>query len=222
MTRRPVTRSASRARSSPRRRRFAGGGTIGADRLTPIHAPIRRDRRFHRDRPGTDMLNAKAVRPRRAARRLASDLHRQSRPAAGGGADLRDRPARRRRASISTSPAPFKPRLGAHRAQGRDRPSRPLRARGHAPLRAALAKELRDRYRALPARLLHHEAQSAPQRAHGAAARLRRHPPDAAALDRARRARADAGARRAGCSSSPAWRRWRFRPRPARMASSAA
>ena len=41
------------------------------------------------------------------------------------------------------------------------------------------------------ARLVHHEAQSAPQREDGAAAGLRRHPSAAAALDRAGRARAD-------------------------------
>ena len=39
---------------------------------------------------------------------------------------------------------------------------------------------------ALPARLLHDEAQSAPQREDGAAAGLRRHPSAAAGLDRAR------------------------------------
>ena len=49
------------------------------------------------------------------------------------------------------------------------------------------------------ARLLHDEAQSAPQREDGAAAGLRRHPSAAAALDRAGRARADRRARRAGC-----------------------
>ncbi len=56
-------------------------------------------------------------------------------------------------------------------------------------------EELRDRRRHLSARLLHDEAQSAPQREDGAAARLRRHPPAAAALDRAGRHRADRRAR---------------------------
>ena len=54
-----------------------------------------------------------------------------------------------------------------------------------------VAEELRHRHRALSARLVHHEAQPAPQREDGAAARLRRHPSAAAALDRAGRARAD-------------------------------
>ena len=47
------------------------------------------------------------------------------------------------------------------RAQGRDRPARPHRAGGDAPLRAAVAEELLDRHRALSARLVHDEAQPA-------------------------------------------------------------
>ena len=43
----------------------------------------------------------------------------------------------------------------------------------------------------LPARLVHHEAQPAPQREDGAAAGLRRHPSAAAAVHRAGRDRAD-------------------------------
>ena len=81
------------------------------------------------------------------------------------------------------------------RAQDADRPSRPLRAGDDAPLRAPQPEELRDRRRHLSARLVHDEAQSAPQREDGAAAGLRRHPPAAAALDRAGRARADRRAR---------------------------
>ena len=56
-------------------------------------------------------------------------------------------------------------------------------------------KNYAHRQRALPARLVHDEAQSAPQREDGAAARLRRHPPAAAALDGAGRDRADRRAR---------------------------
>ena len=51
--------------------------------------------------------------------------------------------------------------------------------------------ELRDRPRPVPARLVHDEAQSAPQREGRAAAGLRRHPPAAAGRHGAGRARAD-------------------------------
>ncbi len=75
------------------------------------------------------------------------------------------------------------------RAVASDRPARPQRARGGAPLHAAVAAELRDRPRAVPARVVHDEAQPAPQREGGADAGLRRHPPAAAAGDGAGRAR---------------------------------
>ena len=80
-------------------------------------------------------------------------------------------------------------------AQGGHRPAGPLRARDHAPLRAPQPEELRHRYGPLPARLLHHEAQCAPQRAHGAPAGLRRRASAAAGLDRAGRAGAHGRAR---------------------------
>ena len=65
------------------------------------------------------------------------------------------------------------------------------RARGDAPFRAPEPEELRHRHGHLSARLVHHEAQPAPQREDGAAAGLRRHPSAAAALHRAGRDRAD-------------------------------
>ena len=59
------------------------------------------------------------------------------------------------------------------RARGRHRPARPLGARDDAPLRAPQPEELRHRHGPVPARLLHHEAQPATQREHGATAGLR-------------------------------------------------
>ena len=59
------------------------------------------------------------------------------------------------------------------------------------PLHAAQPEELRHRHGRLSAGLVHHEAQPAPQREGGAAARHRRPPSAAAGLDRAGRARAD-------------------------------
>ena len=59
------------------------------------------------------------------------------------------------------------------------------------PLCAAVAHELRHRRGALSARLLHHEAQSAPEREDGAAAGLRRSASAGAAADHAGRAGAD-------------------------------
>ena len=78
-----------------------------------------------------------------------------------------------------------------------DRPgaARGVRGRGHASLHAPVALELRDRHRALPARLVHHEVQPEGQRARGAHARLRRPAPGAAGVDRRRRARAHVGPR---------------------------
>ena len=83
-------------------------------------------------------------------------------------------------------PKAFTPRLGKLERKAPIGLARPLRAGGHAPLRAALAEELRHRHRHVSARLVHDEAQSAPEREDGAAAGLRRHPSAAAALDRAR------------------------------------
>ena len=96
---------------------------------------------------------------------------------------MRRRPARAGARSAS--------RLGGLERNGPDRPAGAQRAAGGAPFHAALAEELCDRQRALSARLVHDEAQPAAQREDGAAARLRRHPSAAAALDRAGRARAD-------------------------------
>ena len=73
-------------------------------------------------------------------------------------------------------------------ARGRDRPAGPFRAAGDPPFHAALAKKLRHRHRALSVGLVHHEAQSAPQREARAASRFRRHPSAAAHLDGAGRA----------------------------------
>ena len=138
-----------------------------------------------------------------------------------GAAALRDRPRRhlrrrRRRAADESRPPRQAP------PQGADRPPRPLRAGGDAPLRAAQPEELRHRHGHLSARLLHDEAQSAPERGGGAAARLCRHPSAAADLLRAGRAGADPRARPlAARDHRHACRRHDAR-RPARMASSAA
>ena len=111
------------------------------------------------------------------------------------GADLRNRPPgfhrRRSRSARTLHAAPR--RAGA---QERNRPARPVRARDDAPLRPPVAEELRHRYGALSARLVHDEAQSAPQRENGAPARLCRHPSAPADLDRPGRAGADGGAGR--------------------------
>ena len=73
--------------------------------------------------------------------------------------------------------APRRPRAhDAHRSAG------PFRARDDAPLRAPVAEELRHRYWPLSARLVHDEAQSAPQRAHGPPAGLWRHSSASAAF----------------------------------------
>ena len=79
-------------------------------------------------------------------------------------------------------------RASAASSAAADRPARPQRARDRAPLHPPVAAELRDRPRPVPARLVHDEAQPAPQREDGAAAGLRRHPPAAAAGDGAGRA----------------------------------
>ena len=97
------------------------------------------------------------------------------------------------------APAPFASRLGAHARDGRDRPARPHRAGGGAPLRAAVAQQLFDRRRALSARLVHDEAQPAPQREDGASAGLRR--PSSAAADRHRAGRAGADRLAGACAA---------------------
>ena len=65
-------------------------------------------------------------------------------------------------------------RLGGLRRKGAIGLPGPQRAGSDPPLCPPVADELRHRRRALSARLLHHEAQSAPEREDGAAARLRR------------------------------------------------
>ena len=136
--------------------------------------------------------------PERGRRAAPRHVHRQSRARHGRGADLRDRPARRDRRRHRDAGAV---RLEARRARARrsDRPARPHRAGGGAPLRAPVAQQLLDRRRALSARLVHDEAQPAPQREDGAPAGLRRRPSAAADRDRAGRAGAHrhAGARAA-------------------------
>ena len=92
-------------------------------------------------------------------------------------------------------PPPFQSRLGPLRARSRARSSRTDRARGRAPLRAPVAQQLFDRRRHLSARLVHDEAQPAPQREDGAPARLCGRPSAPARLDRARRARGHRSAR---------------------------
>ena len=134
------------------------------------------------------------TRPPDPARRGDADpaphLHRQSRARHGGGADFRDRPARRHRGRHRPAGAV---RGSARRPCPRhaDRPAGADRAGDDSPLRPAVAQQLFDRRRALPARLLHDEAQPAAEREDGAAARLRRRASAAAGLDRAGRAGAD-------------------------------
>ena len=129
--------------------------------------------------------------PGEAAMADAPDLHRQPRPAARGAADLRDRPRRhdrrRSRRAGAVHAAPRRARAQARRSACPGL-SEPETMRHYVRLSR---EELRHRHRALSARLLHDEAQSAPQREDGAAAGLRRHPSAAAGLDRAGRARAD-------------------------------
>ena len=114
---------------------------------------------------------------RGAADRGAADLRAWASPAAAAST------CRSRRRSRTASD-------GLRRAR-RDRPAGPLRAAGGAPLHAPQPEELRHRHGRLSAGLVHHEAQPAPQREGGAAARLRRPPSAAAGLDRAGRAGAD-------------------------------
>ena len=106
----------------------------------------------------------------RGGRAGAGDVQRQPGARHRGGADLRGRAHgydRRRSAGAGEVLSQARP-ARTHRAA---RAARPHRARGHAPLRAAQPKELRHRHGAVPAGLVHHEAQPAPQRAHGASCR---------------------------------------------------
>ena len=89
---------------------------------------------------------------------------------------------RRRRLPPGSGP------MGARRSAG------PHRARGGPALRAALAQQLLDRRRNLPARLVHDEAQSAPQREGRPVAGICRRAPAAAGFDRAGGARRHRGA----------------------------
>ena len=134
------------------------------------------------------------TRPEDVAANGARDLHRQPRARHRGGADLRDRALRRDRrrhrgagaVSIAAGPAC---------ARRRARSAGPDRAGGGAPLRPPVAQQLFDRRRDLSARLVHDEAQSAPQREDGAPAGLRRRASASARFDRARRAGRHRGAR---------------------------
>ena len=131
-----------------------------------------------------------------------------------------DRPAAA--ASICRSRRRSRDRLDGLERAGADRPARAQRAAGGAPLHAARRRRTTPSTRALSAGLVHHEAQPAPQREDGAAARLRRPPSAAAGLDRAGRARAD---RHAGALAEDADRHaggGDVARRPARMASCAA
>ena len=117
-------------------------------------------------------------------------LHRQSRLADRGAADLRDGPARPlRRRPAGAAEGEGSPERPA--PQRRDRPAGAQRAAGGAALHAAQPEELRHRHGRLSAGLVHHEAQSPHQREGGAPARHRRPPSAAAGLHRAGRARAD-------------------------------
>ena len=132
--------------------------------------------------------------PRNGRPPVARNLHRKSRVGHRGGADLRDRAPRcDRRRYRRAGALPVK--AGPARARKRDRTARAVRAGGDPPLRAAVAQQLFDRRRNLPARLVHDEAQSPPQRKNGAPAGIRRRPSAAAGLDGARGAR---GCRSAG------------------------
>ena len=132
-------------------------------------------------------LHAPALRRRRlidAARSGSDDLR-----ALGGGTPS-GHDARHRRARDAARGAD--PEEPAARAPGGA--SRGLRARDPPPLQPDLPPELRSRYRLLPARFLHDEAQPAAQRAGGGSAGPRSSPPGAAAETRAGCPRADVAA----------------------------
>ena len=116
-----------------------------------------------------------------------------------GAADLRDRaqPARLRRRSAGAAEGQRPRSDGLRRTAPIGLPglSEPEVVRHYVRLSQ---KNYAIDMRRLSARLVHHEAQSAPQREDGAAAGLRRPPSAAAGLDRAGRARADRPSWRTG------------------------
>ena len=118
-------------------------------------------------------VQGRPTRPETAAALGARNFHWESRVGHGGGADLRDRAHRcdrrryRRAGAVSVE-------AGSARAHKRDRFARTDGTGGGPSLRAAVAQQLLDRRRNLPARLVHDEAQSPPQRKDGAPAWIRR------------------------------------------------
>ena len=118
------------------------------------------------------------------------DLLRPSRPRPRGGVDLRDRRGNDSKTGVDLpEPKTAQSRLGGLERRppiGLPGLTEPETMRHYVRLQP---QELRDRQRALSARLVHDEAQPPAQREDGAAARLRRHPPAAAAVDRAGRHR---------------------------------
>ena len=126
---------------------------------------------------------------RRRRRRCSATARRRSSSA---------RCAGRRAATLPAAGVPERaarradPREAAARAAGRA--ARGLRAGDRAPLQPALAPQLRPRHRLLPARLVHDEAQPAPQRARRGAAGPRAPAPRPGPEARPGRARADVAA----------------------------
>ena len=148
--------------------------------------------REHADQRRCCMLNRQG-RPTAAGEaqvRRGRDLQRQPRAGHRGAADLRGRAHRhdRRRSAGAGQVRRAARQADAHRAA---RAAGSVGARGDAPLRAAEPEELRHRHGPVSARLVHHEAQPAPQREDGAAAGLRRCASAAAALHGAGRDCAD-------------------------------
>ncbi len=187
---------------SGRSRRRAAGRSDRNDERGGYRGPLRRAE----GGAGMNAPNKSGWKPamhgqrRRHAQRPAN-RHRQPRADAGRTADLRDRPYRpnRRRfrlpapLALTACSAPSEARRPvATRLGGLERlrhwPARPDRAGNGASLHAPQPPELRDRPRPVPARQLHDEAQSAPEREGRADARLCRCPSAAAGRYRARRA----------------------------------
>ena len=191
-TRRPVGGDPGGAGRACRRARLAAG----AGPRRP-HGPAAR--RGHGKPAATTISRPSPTAwPRRWHERPRHD-YRQSRPRHRGADDLRTARAgpHRSRPAGPAGHAGRRParRPGAARAR---RPARPCGAAGGAPLHAPVAQQFRYRQRHLPARLMHDEAQPAPEREAGAAARLRRPASVAAAIDGAGRAAPDGPAWRTG------------------------
>ena len=198
---RPSRRDARR-QGHPRRRAglAAAARTPGLDDLILVAATevnTDEDRAAYRRRAegGAVMLNRQG-RPTAAGRGRASATH----PTFTGNRGARRSRSRcssrsaapRRPASISTS------RRRSRRASAASRARTPIDLPGLSEpetmrhyVRLSRRRTTRIDTGHLSARLVHDEAQSAPQREDGAAAGLRRHPSAAAGLDRAGRARAD-------------------------------